>query len=802
MPLKVYRIPKRVGTYSARVRKEAVEVEERAEATARATLYLAQLAHTMHEQGMSYRKIARLLDQEPFRTHAGGLTVSAPWLHALARRYAAGQVSLHDYYPKPRGRRTAYVRTKVLEQARTLVLGRYRHAPMAEAWRELNGWIEEEKLGDPLGYDQFKGMVHRIGRGPRTGAGFGSRAGELFGTFHATVACAFTHDIWTCDAFDAPWINRVLIPEHGIWVFIRPSIIVVEDYKSGATIGYWVSDPSRRRTDKGEIATTGFDKDDVIAALLCAAMSELATPATVGLGGRLCRQIRWDRHQVNEHLRRILQEVAAELMIEGDSFFGEDEQPEVTEIVHADGRVEHTLIDNPKLPPRRPKNRGRVEGTNRILADMCAGMRGHLDFEVPAPMWNDETWKRTTGAAIGLVAPQRIPVAIENVPLLEESREEFDRVVDRRNNLRNRRTGDTPRVRHARFMPPRARRGDDLLAVLETRSAFVGSHGIEVFHDDISTLFEPVITGAGMRYELDAQVTFKVDPFYRYLFVRPKGEARTYLLPPKDTYWSDEDAATRAARQQSAAARAASDEGKAIQRREHDAMYGPGAAERGEEQARAYEEHRKAMEAVREQAGAEGQSSAGSPHDTAQGAPTGPAVEHGAGAAPLRPVDVDASTAPAATSVPSLTTSVKVDPTTPVVLDGPPEPHLVTHTPDSRPQASRRIAQSRASVTKKAEHEAEVTGRYRRVTQLPTHAPPAPVDPTADAQDEPTPEAKPVGSPADPTIAPSAPSSNAEPTEAAETPVLPVPPITALDLTLDLSAAFGDQYRPKSPRED
>src|SRR5690348_6882013 len=101
MPIKVYRVPKRIGTYTARVRQEAVEVEERAEATAQATLYLAQLAHTLTSQGLSFRKIAAMLSVEPFRTQVGNITVSAPWLHALAKRYAAGEVSTRDYYPKP-----------------------------------------------------------------------------------------------------------------------------------------------------------------------------------------------------------------------------------------------------------------------------------------------------------------------------------------------------------------------------------------------------------------------------------------------------------------------------------------------------------------------------------------------------------------------------------------------------------------------------------------------------------------------------------------------------------------------------
>ncbi|CAN5811431.1 hypothetical protein BH11GEM2_BH11GEM2_04900 [soil metagenome] len=754
MPIKSHRIPKRVGTYTPRVRAAATQVEENAEATAKATLFLAQLTYTMVGEGLSYRHIARLLLSEPYKTACGGLAVSASWLHALRARYEKGEQSIQDYYPKPRGRSCGHTHPQVLERINTLALGRGVHAPMTELLVEINDWIRESGIGEEIGYERFKGIIHRIGRGARTSAAFGSRAGELHGTYHATVACKHTHDIWTVDAFDAPWINKVLIVQLGVWVFVRPAIIVVLDYKSGAVLGYSISNPARRRDVDGNVCTSGFDSDDVIAALMSAAIPGLATAGTHGLSGRLCRQLRWDRHAVNEHLRGTLESVAKELTIQGDSFYGKDEQPETHMIPRRDGTIVDTLIHTPQLPTRRPKNRGDIEITNRIVQRMCWGMSGHMDHDVPAPMWKDEMWKRTTGAAVGAPEPQRHAVAIEHVPTLEESRLEFDKIVQRRNDTRNRITGQTPRERYRAFMPHTARRGDDILALLETHTAFVKEVGIEIQHGGVSTLFEPVIREAGIRYQLDATVTCKVDPFYRFLFVRVGHE--THLLPPKDSYWSDEHASERAAREQRAQARADSDRAKTIWEREHDARHGVGAAEAGRVQATEYEaaqreENKRAKDAPPRVG------------DDAQGAPLPLAPDH----VPPRPVGTMDEVFSGPVRSPA---------------DVPLPAYERTHTQDARPRVSHRVAQSRASMDAKIEHDARVTGEVARAAEAPSSPPPAPI---RTVNEEPA-----IMEGAAPATRPFTDD------EAAELRLPPMSPLSnVVDLTINLVDDFADQYR-------
>ncbi len=388
MPVKKLKAPKRIGTYSRRVRHDAMAGTARVDEAAARLCWIASFAHTMRSQGTSFRKIAALLEEEPFRSKIGGSSVSVGMLHGLACRYASGQVSDADYrIVTRRGRRAEPLEPRVRECARVMLLGDYVHAPMTEALVELNKFIARENLGAPMSYDRFKRLAGHIGREDRTPAGFGSRAGELYGSYHATVACSATHEIWTCDAFAAPWRSKVLIPQDGVWVFVRPSVITVQDYKSGATIGYWVSNPARRRDARGTIMTEGFDRDDVLAALLAAAVPALAPASTFEFAGSLCSQIRWDRHSTNMELSTILRDVADALRIEGDSFFGEDEQPDTFEEVTADGEVVGTLVQNPKMPARRPKNRGKLERDNAIFQQMCWSMRGHMQREIPAPMW-------------------------------------------------------------------------------------------------------------------------------------------------------------------------------------------------------------------------------------------------------------------------------------------------------------------------------------------------------------------------------------------------------------------------------
>ena len=182
-----------------------------------------------------------------------------------------------------------------------------------------------------------------------------------------------------------------------------------------------------------------------------------------------------------------------------------------------------------------------------------------------------------------------------------------------------------------------------------------------------------------MRYELDAKVTFKVDLFYRCLFVRPEGRGTTYVLPHKDVYWSSDDSATRAARQQAAAARTASDEAKTIQRREHDALYGEGAYENAVEQAREFEAARRAKEAQQK----EDARRHGAPPESYQESSETPHEQVPSGdAAPLPPrYDSDGMRAASQFTEP----------------DGPVAPHLATHTPTIAP-----MRRSSASLRRKA----------------------------------------------------------------------------------------------------
>lgn len=600
MPLKSLRPPRRVGTFSALAKEQAVRVADRSQDAEWAGYRLARVTALFKRQGLSFREIERLLANPEFQAVSPGLRlVTAQRLQQLHARYEAGATSASDFAPGRRGRRALPLAPDVRAEARRLVLAYGAMTPMTELHRSLNAYIAARELGAPISYGRFKRLFASVSREVRTAAAYGTRAGELYGTSHATVACRATHEIWTIDAFTAPWWEKALVLETQQWVITRPSVIVVKDYKSDAIVGYWISDPARRRDQQGRVCTEGFDAADVYAAILAAAIPALASPATVALSGRLPECIRWDRHSVNNLLREIMCDVAERLAVEGDSFFGAA-QPEYTEMTRADGAVERCLVEVPRLPGFRPKNRGDVERAIGFLKQMCWAMPGHVDLYLPTPLAGEDQGRtRTRGASDGALAHRSLPLKVEHLPTRAETGPDFDARVAAYNVHRNRRTGRTRLERFHAFMPRSPRKGTDALALMTTTATFVTSEGIEVFHDGTSSLFEPYIAATGMRFALDAPVVGKADVFYRGFFVRVGTEV--HLLPPKDVWAAEPGNAERVAREQRAVARAASQEADAVRRLMYDVVHGVGSAtdalREAEEIRRAREEARRAASA-------------------------------------------------------------------------------------------------------------------------------------------------------------------------------------------------------------
>lgn len=736
MAIQKHRIPKRIGTFTQRVKNEAISKQARAEETAILTLGLAEHAYGLRQLNVSWRGIARVLTQDPWRSKVGNVAVSPAWLIQLARRYEAGERSAADYMPKPRGPQPDFIAPKALDQARELVRLYAARVPLTHLLEELNEFILDERLGEEIGYEKFKRIARGVPREARVAGAFGSRMAELYASFHASVACLNTHDVWTLDAFDAPWRDRTWVPQHGVQVFVRPSVITAKDQKSGATVGYWISNPARRRDTKGQICTQGFDRDDLLAALLSAAIPALAPESTRPFAGHLPKSIRWDRHACNEELREMLRDVGERLKIAVDDFFGADEQPDVHTKLREkkDGTVEEitSLVDVLELPHVRPKNRGAVERDVDIYKEMCWHMDGHIDRHVPTSMWDgDQGHARSVGAASAAPKTVVVPLADDHWPMVEGTHREFDEIVRKRNHMVNRRTNTSPIARFHQFMPTHARRGDDILAVLEPFSAFVTGDGIELTNDHLSICYEPVIQETLQRFGLDAHVTGKVDPFRRCLFYRQDG--KTYRFLPKDTFWATAGSAERAHAEERAMARANSDAAKEARRRAYDAKHGVGAADAALAEAEVKRRERVVQAKAERVAEARGE------------------------------------------SAPSGTSTMDSTPASPT--------GGVTRLPrDRRQRAAKNVDRSRAVAEKSAAHMARATGMIAAALAEPTTPPPPPVVTDAAAGVPPAPDG----------------STTLEVIPAAmPTPALPAPPRDRLapDSTLD----FDHQYRPRSP---
>ena len=113
--------------------------------------------------------------------------------------------------------------------------------------------------------------------------------------------------------------------------------------------------------------------------------------------------------------------------------------------------------------------------------------------------------------------------------------------------------------------------------------------------------------------------------------------------------------------------------------------------------------------------------------------------------------------------------------------DAPLPSHERTHSPDARPRASRRVAQSRASMDAKVEHDARVTGEIVRAVQAPTSRPPAPVRTVK----------------GEPPLTDGAVDGEGAVTDGATgVRLLPMSPLpNVVDITINLVDEFADQYR-------
>lgn len=592
----------RIGTYSPRHKQLVTQVYDARFTRAQTRFQVARFAAELRRQGQSFRAVAKLVGAA---IESGLLPRGADYSHesirSLITDWEAGQRSVEDYLEAPKcgrpGVLDAHLRALVVTAVKTDTYGSVRR--MHQAIKD-----EARRLGvRPPSYDTVKKLVRQQGQTARSAAAFGARVAQMEGMAYSTVPTRHTHDAWVLDEMDAPFYACVFDPDVMEWVSVRPSVIVLVDHRSGACLGYEIADPSRRRDPETKrIMRAGFDAADVMATLVNAAMRDLAAPATAEFAGYLPRVLRWDNHRVHQSLRPILTDLGAKAALQIGSFFAPDEDGRDVEDPAAPnaetpagrdlGGTEATVssqenLDIPKLPINRPINRGKIENKVGFLKQLCREFPSHIDRVIPLDRLDtDPKRQRDVAAGAGERTYRRDPIDVRRLPTIAECRTLLDGRVRYYNfEHRSRLATEPPAVLYRRHFPSvRPRKGNDLLAALETRTTFVSGEGIVHYHDTIQTTFAYAVEQQFIL-PLGAEVTYKADPLLRGIFLFHGG--RHYLLPPKDEWAAAPGRAEEVAR--TAVARARFHAGSAInaRARSFDDTFGPGAAKADQERAKA-----------------------------------------------------------------------------------------------------------------------------------------------------------------------------------------------------------------------
>jgi hypothetical protein len=575
---------KRLGTYSeARKRARARQMERR-QARAAERLQVAKIAAAMRKQKESWRAI---------EIHVESLVeanvLKRPYSHEtirqLAAAYASGKTSVEDYVDRRRAGRPNRIDHVLLNVIWKAVLTNEAH-PVTQLHEAIVQKAEELGIVPPS-YDTVKRRVAEYGRAKRTGAAFGASAAQMEAMTHSTVPAKFPHDVWVLDEFDAPFYSRVFDKKLEKHVSVRATVITIADHRSGVIVGYWLVDPSRRiDPETGLAMRAGFEASDVMAALLSAAWGRsLATPACADFTGWLPRCLRWDNHSTHGSLRPILTELGERLGVEVASFHKASEDAPVTSFadwqeVDVEGAQYSDSKDGitiPKLPVMRAINRGKIESAIGIVKRWCAHVDSHVDRVIPLDRLEESPKHlRDVKAGAGSREYRRMPIAVERLPDIDDSRALLDAVVRRFNHEAvPKRTGMARRALYRKtWSDAGLRPGVDLLAALPINVGFVTAEGIVYDRDGESTTFAYEVEG---RYALllDSEVTFKVDPIRRGIWVLI--ENRWCWVPDKFTWASAPGRAEQVARQAAASARYHASEGIAARGAQKDERHGPGA---------------------------------------------------------------------------------------------------------------------------------------------------------------------------------------------------------------------------------
>lgn len=502
---------------------------------------------------------------------AGLITGHAPSREAIRRlehAYRSGKDSAGAFRDDltPRGPRAEPFRQDLLEKIKERAV-RHGVADLEQLAYLVSADAKQLGLG-PVSVWRLRRALCAIGTLSISAGRHGSRAAEFDAATCGAYPTTHTHEIWHLDEGDSRYWAKAICRIHSNWISVRPSVILIRDHHSGAFVTGYVVDPTRRiNKEDNSSFRTGFDADDVLAALLTAVVPDLAAPGVRELSGVLPEKLRWDNAKAHIALESLLFSRGRVHLVDNVGDPDADEFP--------------PILDSSRIQVRRPDRNGMVERMMPLVKRWMVGKEGHVDERLPDDQLEpgEDLGRERSKIAVSHSKrqPSLSPVSVESLPTIEELQEALNEVLRRYNeDHRLARHGLTPLGAARKYMPKRRRSGEDLIRAMEVNVYQIQRAGIQVQREGKRVTFRPEYNGVLLQPGSSAQVY--VDPMLRRVWLE-QGRTLVALKPTQER--AAEQEAGHVAQAISDIAREESDKAVEIREKAIDAAYGPGAAERG-----------------------------------------------------------------------------------------------------------------------------------------------------------------------------------------------------------------------------
>ena len=500
--------------------------------------HVARFAATMGRESSNAARQAAVVRAMEAGIFPRGPVLSRERIRLLVQQWDRGDRSIAQYMD---GRRRSGVRPTVIaerlmdvvDQAVLAQRGatggaiRQRMLEVAEVERQTTGAL----LRVPS-LKRVRQLIAAMGVAQMSAARHGAAAAEIDGLPHSTVPASTVHEVHTLDEFTMRRYAAMWDPTHPDgprFVSFKPEVVFIIEHVTRACVGFWVIDPSRRldpATKRPKLS--GFDQDDVLAALLSVAFPPVATAATRQFAGYLPTVLRWDNAKAHTALAKRLTDAGFVV---------------------------------PEFPTYRPINRGLVERAIGTIKRWCDATRlpGHEDRYIPADrVQTDGDVAQAEAAATQTRRPTRTVIPVDQLPRIAEIREELELVVRRYNYGHRHRAHAfrTPLDMYREHLPregskaaAQLRPGRDILAVLPVETTKVGREGL--VHRGTRFSFVRDTPSGPVWMSLGTPVTYRADPMLRALYAEgPNG----IECLPRVEHWAKGQDPKHVAEQQTAIA--------------------------------------------------------------------------------------------------------------------------------------------------------------------------------------------------------------------------------------------------------